>query len=444
MATTEKAVGLSPLSNFDFNDDVEFFGQKIEKTEDNIIKEVKLKNITTEEGAKKKEEVTEIKEIKGEDGEDDEDMEFFPDVEKESSTKLKTKPTKKQDVEEETEEDDDTESEKIVPKKKSYINKKEEVEDESTDKENKGSKETEEETEEEDESKFYTTLAKELKEKGILQLVEVPKDKEITEEQFFELQNEEFDLRVDEALEGLIKGLDDDGKAFLKFKKDGGKTHDFLATYASSLDMEALDDTDPNQVDKVIRHYLSTVEGLEGDEFDERLKYIKDGGKAKVYANKWFEKIKTDDDEQKEAIQKAVETAKKTKAENNKAFNEALTEVALKTDAVGAFTFTKADQKRLVASITKSTVKVGKDRYIPETYNRLNKVLQAKTEDDKRNLLLLAHLLENNFDIKDVAVKTTTKIVKEVKSKLKDAKTGVKAHSSNRTTKRDLSDYFDE
>lgn len=444
MAKTATTEAVNPLSDFDFNDNAEFFGIKTDNnTLDDTIKEIKSKNVVTEEGAKAKEKATEIKEVAG-DNDDDElaDEEFFADSEKPKPVSKKT--TKKEEIEEVVDEDEVVDEEAKIKPTKSKKEEAEVEEVEVTGKKGKSSsKKEEEEDEEEDDAKFYTTLAGELKEKGILQLVEIPKDKELSEEEFFELQNQELDLRIDEAMEGLVEGLDDDAKRFLKFKKDGGNTHEFFQIYANTLGINTLDDSDPAQVDKVIRYYLTTVEGLEGDEFDDRLKYIKEGGKSKTFATKWFDKIRADEDEEKETLQKAVEANKKSRIEKAKAFNDELTEIALKTDAVGAFTFTKADQKKIIATITKPTVKIGKDKYVPEFNAKLGKVLSGKTETDKKNLLVLAYLIDNNFDTKGLTATTTTKVVKEVKSTLKAVKSGgVKAHSSNRGEKRELSDYF--
>src|SRR5690606_12546908 len=99
------------------------------------------------------------------------------------------------------------------------------------------------------------------------------------------------------------------------------------------------------------------------------------------------------------------------------------------------------DKKELTNYITRPTVKVGKNRFITQFQADLGKIFSGK-EDNKQSLLLLAKLVKTDFDIKDIVEKTKTKVTKEAKSKLQEARQAVKPASSVSPNKKSLADFF--
>jgi hypothetical protein len=396
------------LQDFTFDsDEVDFFGVKSsgEESQEAVIKEVKeAATSTSSEEEDSNSEITETTSLE----------------EKEKETKATAK----------------------VKEKEPTFFEDETVENETEEKGDKKKKEEKVKETEEDDEVFFTTLAEELKEKGILQNVEIPKDKKLSQEEFFTLQDEEIEARVNETFTGFFDELDEDGKAFLKFKKDGGRTADFLATYNTGLDLTDFDEKNEDQRAKVLNHYLTTVEGLEGEELKDRLAWIKEGGKEETYAKKWYKAIEDDSKAAREELAKAQEKISKKREQDITDFNEALNKVLLKTDDIGGITITKAEQKELGSFMTKPTVKVGKNKYVPALHAELSKTLRAATDEDKQTLILLAKLYKNKFDFTDIATKKKTEITKEVKSKLEAAKKGVKASSSGSNSKKSLGDFF--
>ena len=465
MAKTNTAS--NPLAGFGFDGDSEdFFGitsEKLESQTSKTIKEVKkspaeleneedddLGDSTNFDDAKPK------KKSKGSDEEEDdldpENMEFFTD---------KPAPPKKKSVKAQ---DDEEEEEEVTPKKtpKKGGKKKDEEEEEEPDpddddedapvvKKKKPAK-TDEQEEEEDEEQiekdkeFCSTLALELKEKGILEHIEIKKGTKLTEDQFFELQAMEVDERFQEALEGYAKDLDQDGKDFLKFKKDGGRTSDFVAVYVTgTLGLDKFDSSKPEQVDAVINHYLTKYEKVTGEDLEDRKEFIKDKGQEKIKAEAWYDKIKTAEDKNKDALMKAQEKASKQREIDARDFEDDFSKVLDKTEAVGMFPIGKAERKELNSYINRATVKVGPNRYVPPVNAELSRILRAETEKDKQDLIILAKLLKNNFKIDDELItEIETKVVKRTKSKLQEAKKGVKPSSSGSYTKRSMADYFEE
>jgi hypothetical protein len=416
----------SLLEDFKFSNDSEFFGIKESEIDASTetFKEVK----TAAPKGQASTPTTEIKkvEVNDPDDEDEEEATAFGEWEGEPKEvkEVKTKPaTTKEKVEGEDEEEEEEEVVTTTAKK--------EGEEEKTT------------TPEEEDARFYTTLASELKEKGIFQNVEIKEDQELTEEQFFELQDAEVEARLEDALKELLVELDDDGKAFVKFKKSGGRTQDFLIHYASGgLDIDEFDENNPQHVSKVLTHYITTHEKVDADELQDRLTYIKDSGKEKAKAAKWFGEIKAEEEEKKKTILKAQETAAKTREDNAKLFKDEISKIVEKSESLGAFTLSAEDKRELTPYITRGAIKVGTNRYIPKFNADLANILKAETPETKQQLLILAKLVKTNFDVSDLTKTTKTKVVAEVRSKLKDAKKGVKPATSGTGNKRSLSDFF--
>ena len=290
----------------------------------------------------------------------------------------------------------------------------------------------------EDDVKFFTTLAKEMKERKIFQTVEVPET--IDENQFFELQDEEIENRFEETVQGFINELndDEDGVAFLKFKKAGGKTSVFFQSYAKSSQIPEVDLTKEEDQDKFLRFYYREVEKLDDEDVEDKLSWLKDVGKKKSYAEKYNTKIVEADKATKAKLLSDQEEAQKTADTNRKNFVATIKTTLDSTEQVGAFTFNKTDKKELTDYVTKPAVKVTGNKYITQLQADLNTVFSG----DKQKLLLLAKLIKNDFDIADVVTDLKTKVVKETKSNIKLQSTGLRPSSSSSSKNKDLASYF--
>lgn len=297
-----------------------------------------------------------------------------------------------------------------------------------------------------DEEKVFGTLAKELEEKGIFSKVEVDKDGRLTEDKFFEHFETELEARVDETFETFFKEMDDEGKAFLKYKRDGGDTRTFITQYGSSLGLEEFDEDKPEHVNKVLSHYLRVYEHLQDDEeFEDRLKYIKDSGKDKATAKRQYAIIAKDDKDRKEAIIKIQEKASQDRKDNAKAFDDAVRDTLDKTEKIGVYTFTKAEKKELDTYITKATIKVGGGKYIPELLAEIRRILGGNKKEDREDLILLAKNMKNKFKVPDNVVKdVNTAIVRKTRSKIAEARNTTRLASSGQHSKKAMADYFPE
>lgn len=459
MSTKNANIDQDDVSNTGFSwdtdtDDTEFFGTGGKtpavkpKTVAEIVKEVVTENddfeveteeVTTVDEKKKPAKVkgkakSEEAEINFEEEGEVEDSDFtFGQDTKQPAKKKPESPAKKEakekikpeaDEEEETEEEGDEEDE--VPHNPKPKEEEEEVSD----------------------GKFFFTQAKEMIEKGKFHHVKLPEGKEeLTDDEYFDLQDEEIEGRVTETFEAFFEELDEEGVDFLKFKRDGGRSADFISIYGNSPvpDFEGgYNAEDEGHRQEVIESYLFLVDKMDAEEVKDRLEWLKENGKEKAYADKYYNKLVEIDTAQKTALLQGQAAAAKKKEAETKKFNTALYELLDKTEQVGQIKITKEDKKKLGNLITKPSVRVGKNKYVPEFHHKLGQILKGETPEAKQTLLLLAKLVDNNFDFTDIAVKAETKVAQKVKSKLRDSKNGVKPSSSGNYTKRSLSDFFNE
>ena len=163
-----------------------------------------------------------------------------------------------------------------------------------------------------------------MKEKGIFQNVEIKEGEEIDEDKFFELQDSEIESRVEETFEAFFEELDDDGKAFLKHKKAGGSTQDFMQVYQNTISIDGVNLEEDKDQDLVLAHYMRTVDTMDEDEITDRIEWLKENGKKKSFAEKYFNKLKDIDTERKTALAERASQMSKQREESAKKFNEDL------------------------------------------------------------------------------------------------------------------------
>jgi len=278
------------------------------------------------------------------------------------------------------------------------------------------------------------SYAEKLKENGIFQNIEIPEE-ELTEDKFIELQDLEIESRVDEAFEGFFKEMDDDGAAFLKHKKNGGSTEDFFKVYGTTSELPEGDLDDEQYQEKVSRYYYGQVEGDSTEDIDDKIEWLRDTGKLEKYSQKFDLKIKEKETKDKEDLVKANKAAEKVSDANKKAFANSVQEALDNTDQVDNFTFTKESKKSLLPFITKPTVKIGPNKYITGMQSRLSTALK-----NPEKMLVLAQLLQNDFDVSTIIQNATTVKTKKLKADIQRKKS-VKPSSSGRTGhKRSLAD----
>lgn len=452
------------LENFEFDDnETEFFGIKAGKTLTGA-QELKSK------GTKLKDDDTPFDFIEDDDSETTVLDEAEKQAKKDAASKKKasgagmtrTKSSKEEededdldndeDNQEDEDEDEDDEDAKSTKEVKKPIKKDDEEEDENEDKDDSKSKDIkgkktdkEEETEEEKEIEFFTTLAEELRENKVFQSVKLKKGEKVTQEGFFDKFDEEIEARVADTVEAISEKMEDDGKRWLAYSMKGGKWANFMAVMGNRLNIDKLDPKDEEQADTIIKHHLTTVEKLTGEDLKDRLEYIKTKGDSETRAAKYLEAHKTNQAKAEAALLKQQEAIEKQTIEDNKQFDEDLQEVLDKVDKVGMIPITKRDKRELRAYITKPTIKSGK-MYVPEINAEINRILTGEKPKDKKDLIALAKVLKEKFNIEDLVTEVQTRVTKVAKSKLMAAKNGSpsKLGTTGAYSKRALADTFSD
>jgi len=267
---------------------------------------------------------------------------------------------------------------------------------------------------EEDDVKFYTSLAHSLKEKGVLS-IEIDKDAEIDEDAFFELQDKELEQRVDETIDDFFKGLDNDAKQFIKYKKDGGATNKFLQVYSQPTFKPDLDLTVDTNKHKVIKTYLREIEGLDEEEIDERFEFLKDAARVDKYAKKYHTFFIEKEAHDKKQLLERQAAAKQKAVDDAAEFKKAMIEV-LKKDEVAGIPISSKERGKLTDFIISASVKT-KGGYRTPFQIRLDKAL-----DNDEETAALAKILMNDFKLPEIEKKGEQKKVHSIRERLEQSK----------------------
>lgn len=338
------------------------------------------------------------------------------------------------------EEDDDLEDDDPVPTPKPKSKKKEEVEEEEEDDYfptgdgNKGPTSTGDQGIVEE----STAMAEfqRLKSVGRLRNIELEEDEEIDEDRLAELEEEDYELEIKQRLTAwATEELDEDAKAFIKFKKEGGNTQDFFAAYSRTSDLPQGSIEDEDYQDEVIRYQLSE-EGWDRDEIEDRLEYLTSSSKKKKVAEKYDVKVKAEDAARKEAVLKQAETQRLQAKKNEDEFKSEIKEALTEADEIEGFKISKQDKTDIYNFLTRKDHKVGGDRTITSFQKKLAEIFQ-----DTNKTILLAKLIQSDFDMSGFEKKVKTKQTREIKSKI-EQRQGMRPNSGSSLGNSSLADLF--
>lgn len=288
-----------------------------------------------------------------------------------------------------------------------------------------------------DEIDTFTNLAKDLIDRKILNL-DIADEEEINEERFFELQAQEIETRAEEIVEAFAQSFDEEGAAFIRFKKDGGTYDEFRRVYsATSAIPQNLDLTDENDQDRLLRFALKKYESLDNEDIEDKLEWLEEKGKKLAIANKYEARLKKEEKENKtkllEAQKAQAQQAEIKRLEAQQILKSSINEA----EQIKDFPITKKDKTELFSYMTKPVVKVSKGNYLTQ----MQADLQSVYANEGNKLVLLAKLLKSDFDVKDIKKKAVTVETKAVKSRLKGSTARPKAYGGSGSSK-SLADFF--
>ena len=267
-------------------------------------------------------------------------------------------------------------------------------------------------------------LYKDLKEQGIFKHVEAEEGEELDADKLFELQQKEYDTEVSARLaHWATEELDDDAKAFIKYKRDGGDTQEFFKTYSNTSGIPTGSISDEAYQDKVIRYQLKQ-EGWDAEEIEDRLKYFTENGRKESVAKKYDSKLQEDSKLEQEEILKRATAQKQNAETQEREYRENIKTALADTKEVQGIKITEKDQTELYNFLTKKSYKLSDTQSITGFQKKL-----GETFKDSSKMILLAKLMNSDFDLKDFEKATVTKTTKKIKSNLEQRK-GLRPSSS--------------
>lgn len=260
---------------------------------------------------------------------------------------------------------------------------------------------------------YWNDIYKDFKETGLLKHVEVEEGEVLTEERLTELQEQDYEAEVSARLQTwATEDLDEDAKAFIKFKREGGNTSDFLETYSKVSEVPSGDITDESYQDEIIRYNLK-LEGWDKDEIEDRIEYLTENKRKEKIAKKYDEKIKATQEAEKANLLRQAEENRRIQKENEENFKNSVKDILTSSKEIGGFAIKDNDKTELFNFLTKKTQKISDKKSITPFQKKLAEVFQ-----DTEKTVLLAKLLQSDFDMKDLKRQVITKKTKEIKSNL--------------------------
>jgi hypothetical protein len=254
-----------------------------------------------------------------------------------------------------------------------------------------------------------------LKEKNIIDFqLEEGKD-QITVEEFLEIFQKNKDDEVNKEITSFAESLGEEGKAYIEFMRNGGKTADFIKLYLADSELPVQNiDSEKNQ-EIFLRYYLQTTDELSDDEIDEEIESIKEKGQLEKKAKRAFTKVNNMLVEERQTAIEQQKQIRKEEEQNRKQFITSLSSILKTKNNIQNFNITDKDRKELVANITIPSVVVGKNKITP---------IQAKLNEiykDPEKLILFSKLVMNDFDTTDLEksleTQTTKRTLKALQSK---------------------------
>lgn len=285
----------------------------------------------------------------------------------------------------------------------------------------------------EKQSLSYSTLYKNLKQKGVIS-IEVEDENDIDEETFIEIQEEEIEARMDETIKSFMDELDDDAKAFLRFKREGGETSDFFKIYNELGKIPTPASDEKSQI-KFLEYYYSNFEDLDEDDIEDKIEWLKETGKVSKYAEKYYDNIEEQIKVRQEETVRRQQEMQKQQEEQRKQYVKDLKNLIEDNGQIKDWSLTSKDKKDLHGYMTKAAVKIGENNFLTQFQNDLQQAFK-----DKEKTVLLAKLLSNDFDLSDLKEKAKTELVRETKSKLSNSKITPVSNKGSRN--KGLIDYF--
>ena len=285
---------------------------------------------------------------------------------------------------------------------------------------------------------FYEDVYKDLKEAGIFKHVELEDGEELDADRLYELQQEEIEAEVTSRLDAWAsQELDEDAKAFIKFKIQGGDTSEFFKTYQNTSEITLGDIEDEDYQDNLIRYQLQK-EGWDRDEIEDRLEFLTESNKKSKFAERYHDRLIKEQEKEKQALVKQAEEQKIRAKQQEEQFRASIKDTLDTNKEINGIKFTDKDKGNLINFLTKrekledGRVITGFQRKLSESFN------------DPKKIALLAKILNDDFDFSSFEKSAITKKTKEIKRNIEQRQSMRPTGSGSSSGANSLASLFDK
>ena len=285
---------------------------------------------------------------------------------------------------------------------------------------------------------FYEDVYKDLKEAGIFKHVELEDGEELDADRLYELQQEEYETEVQKRLEAwATQELDDDARAFIKFKTQGGDTSEFFKTYQNTSEITLGDIEDEDYQDNLIRYQLQK-EGWDKDEIEDRLEFLTESNKKSKFAERYHDRLIKEQEKEKQALVKQAEEQKIRAKQQEEQFRVSIKDTLDTNKEINGIKFTDKDKNNLINFLTKRE-KLEDGRVITGFQKKL-----SESFSDPKKIALLAKILNDDFDFSSFEKSAITKKTKEIKRNIEQRQSMRPSGSGSSSGANSLASLFDK
>ena len=285
---------------------------------------------------------------------------------------------------------------------------------------------------------IYEDVYKDLKEAGIFKHVELEDGEELDADRLYELQQEEIEAEVTSRLDAWAsQELDEDAKAFIKFKIQGGDTSEFFKTYQSTSEITLGDIEDEDYQDSLIRYQLQK-EGWDRDEIEDRLEFLTESNKKSKFAEKYHDRLVQEQEKEKQALVKQAEEQKARARQQEEQFKTSIKETLDTNKEIHGIKFSDKDKNGLINFLTKKE-KLEDGRVITGFQRKL-----SESFNDPKKIALLAKILNDDFDFSSFEKSAITKKTKEIKRNIEQRQSMRPTGSGSSSGANSLASLFDK
>lgn len=276
----------------------------------------------------------------------------------------------------------------------------------------------------------YKTVVSTLKDKGFFS-TDIDIEDIQDEDDFILLQENEINARVEKGISSFADTLNEEGKLFIKYVKNGGKPIDFFNVLKETNEIPIYNDEDDliNNI-KVVKYYLKHVKDLEDDDIDDTINLLKENNTINKYASKYSTQLEGLKEKREKLELERLDAINNQAKENKKQFETTISSFIDTNDTVSKLRLDKKEKELIKDYIFKPNKKRENNTYVSKFTEDLQEIFK-----DPEKLVTLAKLMRTNFNLDVLTKELETKIVNETKEK-------INKYTKPKETKTSLADFF--